>query len=75
MITNQIGQSSVSLPAHRRRFLIWPRGFRFRAVVSITLRNKRKPGTQEVFLLGLLDVQGIAGRMHYTFTRDTFIIF
>ena len=73
MISNQIGQSSVTLP-HPRRFLVWPR-FRFRAVVSITLRSKTRPGTQEVFLLVLLDARGIAGKMHHTFTRETFIIF
>ena len=60
-------------PPHPRRFLVWPR-FRFRAVLSITLRCKTKPGTQEVFLLVLLDARGIAGRMHHTFTRETYYL-
>lgn len=70
----QIKLASHQLPSltHPRRFLVWPR-FRFRAVVSITLRSKTKRATQEVFLL--LDAHGIAGRMHHTFTRETFIIF
>ena len=70
----KLASHHLPFPTHPRRFLVWPR-FRFRAVVFITLRRNTKPGTQEVFLLVLLDARGMAGRMHHTFTRETFIIF
>ena len=70
----KLASHQLPFPTHPRRFLVWPR-FRFRAVVFITLRRNTKPGTQEVFLLVLLDAQGMAGRIHHTFTRETFIIF
>ena len=70
----KLASHQLPFPTHPRRFLVWPR-FRFRAVVFITLRRNTKPGTQEVFLLVLLDARGMAGRMHHTFTRETFIIF
>ena len=70
----KLASHQLLFPTHPRRFLVWPR-FRFRAVVFITLRRNTKPGTQQVFLLVLLDGRGLAGRMHHTFTRETFIIF